>query len=334
VQCSGKICHNQFEIMRMASVNIFIVERYQRKLMRKVTVHILLTAVLLGAAISNSHAATDESGNNATATSPGDTSDTLPPEPGTASDTKAGAAGDSSEEAATKRLQAEVEAKAAQAAKAKPDAAGKSKRKGEEHTSEFWGKYFGAKFGINNSSVSGTINAPSASTFSYGVQGGYLQGGYNWELRAIILGVGTYFEWNNYAVHSNDVGYSSRAYGLDTKLGWAANDWLPYIKLGYGRSTATSNSSLNSVAQYRSNVAVGVEYNIASRWSLIAEYKRANFSNRDESIIIHNKIFAFGFNYYFDKPVKEEQEQAAEVDIPIPPPMLAPDAVPEAPPPP
>jgi hypothetical protein len=318
--------------MRMASVNPFIVERHQRKLMRKATAHILLTALLLGAVISNSYAATDESGNNATATSTGDTSDTLPPEPGTASDTKVGATGDSSEEAATKRLQAEVEAKAAKAAQEKSGAGKKSKA--EEHSSEFWGKYFGAKFGINNSSVSGTINAPSASTFSYGVQGGYLQGGYNWELRAIIVGVGAYFEWNNYAVHSNDVGYSSRAYGLDTKLGWAIDEWLPYVKLGYGRSTATSNSNLNSVAQYRSNVAVGVEYNVASRWSLIAEYKRANFSNEDESIIIHNKLFAFGFNYYFDKPLKDEQEKAVEVDIAIPPPMLAPDAVPEAPPPP
>lgn len=298
--------------------------------MRKVTVHILLTAVLLGAAISNSHAATEESGNNATATSHGGTSDTLPTEPGTASDTKVGAAGDSSEEAATKRLQAEVEAKAAQAAKVKPDAGKKSKA--EEHSSEFWGKYFGAKFGINNSSVSGTVNAPSASTFAYGVQGGYLQGGYNWELRAIIFGIGTYFEWNNYAVHSNDVGYSSRAYGLDTKLGWAVHDWLPYVKLGYGRSTATSNANLSSVAQYRSNVAVGVEYNVASRWSLIAEYKRANFSNRDESIIIHNKLFAFGFNYYFDKPLKGEEEKAPEIELAIPEPVLAPDALPEAPP--
>jgi hypothetical protein len=299
--------------------------------MRKVKAHILLTAILLGAVISNGHAAADEPGNNAAVTSTGDTSDTLPPEPGTASDTKVGAAGDSSEDAAAKRLQAEVEAKAAQEKKVK---SGAGKSKAEAHTSEFWGKYFGAKFGINNSSVSGTINAPSASTFSYGVQGGYLQGGYNWELRAIIVGVGAYFEWNNYAVHSNDVGYSSRAYGLDTKLGWAINDWLPYVKLGYGRSTATSNSNLNSVAQYRSNAAVGVEYNVAPRWSLIAEYKRANFSNQDESIIIHNKLFAFGFNYYFDKPLKEQEEKAVKVDIPIPPPMLAPDAVPEAPPPP
>ena len=51
--------------------------------MRKVCAYILLTAVLLGAVIVNSNAATDESGNSATATSP---DDALPQESGTASD--------------------------------------------------------------------------------------------------------------------------------------------------------------------------------------------------------------------------------------------------------
>lgn len=309
--------------------------------MRKVTVHLLLAAVLLGALISRSHAATDTSGNNATATppdetvntlgpEPGTTSDTLPPEPGTTSDTKAGAAGDSSEEAASKRLQAEVEAKAAKAAKVNPDA-GKSMA---AKRSKFWGKYFGAKFGINNSSASGTTGAPSASTFAYGVQGGYLQGGYNWDVRAIVVGVGAYFDWNNFTTHSNDVGYATRSSGLDARLGLPVDDWLPYIKLGYGRSMATSNANLNSVAEYRSNAAVGVEYNLAPRWSLIAEYKRAKFSSPDGSITINNKLFTFGFNYYFDIPADTTVQVYIQPDLPIPEPILDPNAVPEAPPPP
>jgi hypothetical protein len=69
----------------MARAITYKTEHHQRKLMRKVTVHILLAAVLLGAVIPKSHAATGESGNNATATSP---VDTLPPEPGTVSDTQ------------------------------------------------------------------------------------------------------------------------------------------------------------------------------------------------------------------------------------------------------
>jgi len=65
------------------------------------------------------------------------------------------------------------------------------------------------------------------------VQGGYLQAGYNWDLYAIVVGLGAYYDVNNYSIHSNNVGYSSRAYGLDTKLGLPVDDWLPYIKLGY-----------------------------------------------------------------------------------------------------
>lgn len=318
--------------------------------MTKVTVYFLLTAALLSAVIANSIAATDESGNNAASTStentlppesgnasdslpsePGAASDTLPPEPGTTSDTKSEAAGESSEDAASKRLQKALEAKAALEAKVKSDA---EKRKAEQHTSEFWGKYFGAKFGINNSSVNGTIEVPGASTLAYGAQGGYLQGGYNWELYAIIAGLGVYYDVNNFAIHSNDVGYSSRSYGLDFKLGLPVDDWLPYVKLGYGRGMATSNSDLNSVSQYGRNIAVGVEYNVAPRWSLIAELKASKFSNHDDTITVHNKLFAFGFNYYLDKPLKQAKAKVIELDLPVPEPILDPNAVPEAPPPP
>jgi opacity protein-like surface antigen len=296
--------------------------------MRKVSVFILLTTVMMGAAISNSHAATDETGNNAAVTSPGGTSDTLPPEPGTTSDTNVKAVDDSSVDAATKRLQAEVEAKAA---KAKADA---EKRKAVVYTSEFWGPYFGAKFGLIDSSVSGTINIPGATTLSYGVQGGYLQAGYNWELSALIVGLGAYLDWNNNALHSNDISYSSSAYGLDIKLGVPVEYWLPYIKLGYGYNTGNKNDGLRVVSQNSPNIAIGVEYNIADRWSLIAEYKINKFSNQDNTITVHNKLLSFGFNYYFGHPLKSEKANAVEIDLTIPEPIVAPDAIPEDAPPP
>lgn len=199
--------------------------------------------------------------------------------------------------------------------------------------SEFRGKYFGIKFGINNSTASGTTSAPSASTLAYGLQGGYLQGGYNWDLRVVIAGVGAYFDLNNYTIHSNGVGYGSYAYGVDTKLGLPIDDWLPYVKLGYGYSSGRENKILRTVAQQGANIAVGVEYNFAPRWSAIAEYKRDRFSNRDRSITINNKTFTFGFNYYFDIPlIRKKVDLAPEADIPIPEAILAPEALPEAPP--
>ncbi|MEO7622796.1 MAG: VCBS domain-containing protein [Gallionella sp.] len=199
--------------------------------------------------------------------------------------------------------------------------------------SEFRGKYFGIKFGINNSTASGTTSAPSASTLAYGLQGGYLQGGYNWDLRTLIVGVGAYFDWNSYIIHSNGVGYGSHAYGVDAKLGPALEDWLPYIKVGYGYSSGGENKILSKVAQKGFNLAIGVEYNLAPRWSVIGEYKRNRFSNRDHSITINNKTFTFGINYYFDIPlIRKKVELAPEDDIPLPEAILAPDALPEAPP--
>jgi VCBS repeat-containing protein len=199
--------------------------------------------------------------------------------------------------------------------------------------SEFRGKYFGGKIGINNSSASGTTSAPSASTLAYVLQGGYLQGGYNWDLRVVVVGVGAYFDWNSYAQHSNGISYGSRAYGVDAKVGLPVGDWLPYFKLGYGYSTGIRDINLRTVAQNRLNGAVGIEYNFAPRWSAIAEYKRNSFSNRNGSITINNKTFTFGFNYYFDISLEEKKVEAApEPEIVIPPPILAPSALPEAPP--
>jgi tetrahydromethanopterin S-methyltransferase subunit F len=331
--------------MRMARVIVFKFGRRQRKLMRKVSAQILSTAILLGAVISNGIAATDESGNNATAATtedsippepgtasealppePDTTSDTLSPEPGTTSDAKTDATGDSNEDAARKRLEAKLKAKAARAKSVAVEEI--------EHRSEFWGRYFGAKFGINNSSVSGTINTPSASTLAYGVQGGYLQAGYNREVSKFIVGVGAYADWNNYTIHSNDVAYSSSAYGVDVKLGLPFDELLPYVKLGYGYSTGNKNDVLRTVSQNSRNGAVGVEYNVAPRWSLIAEFKMDKFSNRDKSITVYNRLFTFGFNYYFDKPSEIIKEAAPEIEYTIPEPILDPNAAPDAPPPP
>ena len=197
--------------------------------------------------------------------------------------------------------------------------------------SEFRGPYLGVKFGINNSSAIGTTSAPSAKTLAYGLQGGYLQGGYNWDFRTVIVGVGGYFDWNNYTVHSNGVGYGSHAYGVDAKLGLPIDDWLPYVKLGYGYSTGRRNEILRTVAENGTNIAIGVEYNFAPQWSAIAEYKRDNFSNLDRSITIKNRTFTFGVNYFFTPPLVKKKVEV-ETEIIVPEPILAPTALPEAPP--
>jgi len=278
-------------------------------------------------------AATDEIGGSVTAPPPDNsTENILPPEPG-ANDAKPDGPDDSIAEANRNRLKAKLEAKEAKEAAAEKAKADADKVEVKQK-SEFYGKYLGARIGLNSSSASGTTEAPSATTLAYGVQGGYLQGGYNWDLSIFVVGVGAYMDWNNYTIHSNDVAYSSRAYGLDARFGVPFEEWLPYVKLGYGRSTGAGNEILGKVAQKSSNIALGFEYNVASRWSLVTEFKKDSFSNPDKSITINNRVFAFGFNYYFDKPIKNDKVEVVEEYIPIPEPIIAPDAIPEDAPPP
>lgn len=186
--------------------------------------------------------------------------------------------------------------------------------------SDYSGGYLGGKFGINNSSATGTTSAPSASTLAYGVQGGYIEGGYNWDMRTATIGVGAYADFNSYEKHLNGVSYGSRAYGMDAKLGMPVDDWLLYAKIGYGYSTGTRE--LSAVGQNSPNTAVGVEYKLASRWGAISEYKINAFSNRDGSISIKNKTLTFGLNYYFDRP-----EIAPVVAVAVP--ELEPEPEPE-----
>jgi OmpA-OmpF porin, OOP family len=177
--------------------------------------------------------------------------------------------------------------------------------------SDYRGAYLGGKIGINNSKATGTVNAPSASTFAYGIQGGYIQGGYNWDVSSAIFGVGAYADFNSYEIHTNGVAYASRGFGVDAKLGLPAGDWLLYGKVGYGYSTGTRD--LSAVSQNSPNAAVGAEYKIARRWGAIAEYKIDTFSNKDGSISIQNRIISFGVNYYFGRP---DVTQVVALDAP------------------
>lgn len=179
--------------------------------------------------------------------------------------------------------------------------------------SDYKGGYFGGKFGINKSSATGTINVPSASTFAYGMQGGYIQGGYNWDVSAITIGLGAYADFNSYEKHTNGVEYGSRAYGMDAKLGLPLDDWLLYGKIGYGYSSGTRD--LSTIAKNSPNAALGIEYKLVSRLGAIVEYKNDVFSNKDGSI--RNRTFSFGLNYYFDRPVEDRIVAAAvpELDL-------------------
>jgi len=180
--------------------------------------------------------------------------------------------------------------------------------------SDYAGGYFGGKFGVNRTSASGTVNSPSHSTFAYGVQGGYLEGGYNLDVKAVTVGLGAYYDYNAYEQLSSGPQFTSWAYGLNAKFGLPIDDWLLYGKYGYGYSTGTRDLSM--VNQRSSNFAFGAEYELVNRWGAVVEYKVDDFSNKDGTIKISNKTLAFGLIYYFDRSDKaKEQAPAPEVDL-------------------
>jgi OmpA-OmpF porin, OOP family len=190
---------------------------------------------------------------------------------------------------------------------------------GEAQASEFSGGYLGAKMGANTSKATDSNGATVVSnerTAAYFMQGGYLQGGYNLDLSAVVVGVGAYYDWNAYVKHFNGVGYGSRSSGFDVKLGVPIGNWIPYAKIGRGRNAGTDDFS--AIKQISNNSALGFEYKLASHWSTVGEYKINKFSSQDGAITIHNKTVALGLNYYFDEPPAPEAVAPEPEQEPIP----------------
>jgi len=210
--------------------------------------------------------------------------------------------------------------------------------------SQFSGAFAGAKLGINSSKVTdqnGATVISSKRTVAYAMQGGYLQGGYNLDLKAVVVGVGAYYDWNAYAKHYQGIGYGSRSYGLDAKLGVTLGGWMPYAKIGYGKNKGTYE--LSAISHRSRNSALGIEYKFADHWSTVGEYKLNNFTIADGSMTIRNKTVTLGLNYYFDEPklaavaLEPEPEpipELAPIPEPIGPEPEEPPAIPEQTPPP
>ncbi|MBI5429868.1 MAG: porin family protein [Nitrosomonadales bacterium] len=192
---------------------------------------------------------------------------------------------------------------------------------------EFLGAYYGGRIGINNSKATGAISAPGESTIAYIMQGGYLQGGYNWKFGKSVIGAGGYADLHGFEKHSNDVAYGGHAWGLDARWAMPIGPWLPYAKLGFGYSAATGD--LRAVSQFGLNKAVGGEYKYSAHWSAVAEYKINRFQGN--STVIENKTFLLGVNYYMDEPAVVAEVVKEEEFVPLP---VVPETPPEFAPPP
>ncbi len=178
-----------------------------------------------------------------------------------------------------------------------------------EYVDEFLGGYLGLSMGMNNARSTGTLKSQSERTIAYLIQGGYIQGGYNYKFSKYVLGVGGYADMNAYELHKNKLAYGSLVYGLNVKVATPVEHWLPYARLGYGYGSATSD--LRSVSGVGLTYGIGAEYKYSNQWSAVVEYKASDFTGN--STTVKNKAVLFGLNYYFDKPVVIE-DVVDEVD--------------------
>jgi outer membrane immunogenic protein len=122
------------------------------------------------------------------------------------------------------------------------------------------------------------------------------QAGYNWQMSSWVFGLEVAGDATN--IRRTDVSIffpatdllTSKVDGIFTvtgRIGYAFNNWLPYIKGGYaGAQLRTTNfdnaaSSLDH-SDWRSGytIGAGLEYGIAPNWTVGVEYAFMDFGNR------------------------------------------------------
>ncbi len=188
------------------------------------------------------------------------------------------------------------------------------------HADEFDGGWVGAKLGNNRSTLT-TLDRKNATTFG-------VEGGYDWNLSSAILGVYGYADYNDKATHNPGlVNYGSRAYGLGARLGLPAGKWLPYLKLGVGRTNGTGAPVASAIGSTDAHMGLGIEYKFAPHWSVTGEFTKG--SGKNALTKLDNDNLTIGLNYYFEAPApakvaapvaaKEEPKPVPKVE-PAPPP--------------
>jgi len=187
---------------------------------------------------------------------------------------------------------------------------------------EFDGGWVGAKLGSNRSSLTG-LDTRNATTYG-------LEGGYNWNMGGYLLGVDGFADFNDKTTHNpGAINYGSDTYGLDAKLSLPSGKWLPFAKLGYGRTNGNGNALASAIGDGSAHLGLGVEYKFAPNWSLTGEY--ATSSGKNATTKLNNNNFTLGVNYYFGAPASAPVAAAVKKEEPKAAP-LAPKAEPAPPP--
>jgi len=156
------------------------------------------------------------------------------------------------------------------------------------------GFYAGGQIGINYVQSDGTSHADG---FTYGVLGGY---DYQLLQQHIVIGGDIFYEDNLAKNHASIVGplhYGTHVWGADFRVGYpvgSKSEWLPYIKLGYGRVYGTNDLSGNAGGP---RYGVGAEWRINAQWSIMAQFMHEAASSNVDNLINNN--WTVGANWRF-----------------------------------
>lgn len=197
------------------------------------------------------------------------------------------------------------------------------------HASQFDGLYIGGKVGTNRSDITGAATAAKQNATTFGIEEGY-----NWDMGGFLLGGDLFADFNQKTSRAATgtfagptVNSGSTTVGLDAKLGLPMGSWLPYVKLGWDRTTGTGALP---AAQFKYtndlHKGLGLEFKFAPQWSVAGEWTQS--ASKINGSRLRNDNFTVGLNYYFNAP------RVAYV-APVEPPVVArpqPKVEPVAPP--
>lgn len=175
---------------------------------------------------------------------------------------------------------------------------GAARAQGFINSEEGWtGWYIGLQLGVNRNSYDGF---GSDSAFAQ-----ELVGGYNFQPNSyFVVGGDLYADWNSDTNHTVDsmpgvsADFGSRGYGADIMAGFPISNFLPYLKVGYGRVTLNGNLSGNdNAARY----GLGIKWRINSNSGLVLQYmyQKASIPASAGNGDFKNANIMVGYNWYF-----------------------------------
>jgi len=146
--------------------------------------------------------------------------------------------------------------------------------------------------------VTGSYSAPKKSSVAGGAEAGY-----NWDINdsGWLLGLDGFFNQTKKKSRTDslntEVDFGDKNYGVDGKVGYAMDKWLPYAKLGFGKIKGTED--LSGYTKNGTHLGLGAEYKIADHWSLGGELARFSGKEDGGSKGINNSLL-LTLKYYFD----------------------------------